>query len=439
MMVSRMVPILSMISVALSWIQSGGTLPAAAGIQNIQHVIVIMQENRSFDEYFGQFPGADGPPASYCVTDPVTGVCVKPFHDPADVNNGGPHGASAAVADIHGGRMDGFIQQAESVNSPNPHDVMGFKLGSDIPNYWSFARNFVLQDHLFESNASWSLPSHLYLVSEWSAKCSDAQAPSSCVNALQSPNSPGIDHSPPSVAAEYAWTDLTYLLHKHGKSWKYYVANGTEPDCEDSNQMTCLLNGQDAGTPGIWNPLPYFTTVQKQGDVRNIQDLSHFTADAKAGTLPNVAWITPNGAESEHPTAKVSTGQAYVTSLVNAVMQSPEWSSTAIFVTWDDWGGFADHVVPPAVDANGYGLRVPGLVISPFARKGFIDHQVLSHDAYAKFIEDDFLGGQRLDPANDGRPDPRIDVRENKPQLGNLASDFDFTLPARAPMVLPVG
>src|SRR5215469_17726833 len=112
-MVNRLVPIVSVISVALSWLQSGGTLQAAAGIQNIQHVIVIMQENRSFDEYFGQFPGADGPPASYCVTDPVTGVCVKPVHDPADVNNGGPHGASAAVADIDGGKMDGFIKQAE--------------------------------------------------------------------------------------------------------------------------------------------------------------------------------------------------------------------------------------------------------------------------------------------------------------------------------------
>src|SRR3954470_21862874 len=101
-------------------------------------------------------------------------------------------------------------------------------------------------------------------------------------------------------------------------------------------------------------------------------------------------------------------------------MRSPNWSSTAVFLTWDDWGGFYDHVVPPYVDRNGYGLRVPGLVISPYARKGYVDHQILSHDAYSKFIEDDFLGGQRLNPATDGRPDSRPDVRESNPLLGSL-------------------
>jgi phospholipase C len=118
-------------------------------------------------------------------------------------------------------------------------------------------------------------------------------------------------------------------------------------------------------------------------------------------------------------------------------MKSPTRASTAIFLAWDDWGGFYDHVVPPKVDQNGYGLRVPGLVISPYARKGYIDHQVLSFDAYLKFIEDDFLGGQRLVPRTDGRPDPRPDVRENARQLGDLVKDFDFTQKPRPPLVLP--
>ena len=104
-----------------------------------------------------------------------------------------------------------------------------------------------------------------------------------------------------------------------------------------------------------------------------------------------------------------------------------------LFLTWDDWGGLYDHVVPPVVDQNGCGLRVPGLVISPYARRHFIDHQVLSFDAYLKFIEDVFLGGQRLDPATDTRPDPRPDVRENAPQLGNLLRDFHFTHLPRPP------
>jgi phospholipase C len=118
-------------------------------------------------------------------------------------------------------------------------------------------------------------------------------------------------------------------------------------------------------------------------------------------------------------------------------MRSPAWASSAIFLTWDDWGGFYDHVVPPRVDEHGYGLRVPGLVISPYAKKGYVDHQVLSFDAYLKFIEDDFLGGQRLDPRTDGRPDPRPDVREDQKSLGDLVDDFDFRQAPRPPLVLP--
>ena len=117
-------------------------------------------------------------------------------------------------------------------------------------------------------------------------------------------------------------------------------------------------------------------------------------------------------------------------------MRSPDWNSTAVFVSWDDWGGFYDHVVPPDVDVNGYGVRVPAMVVSPYARTGFIDHQVLSFDAYAKFIEDDFLSHRRLDPGTDGRPDSRPSVRENLPLLGDLVKDFDFTQHPRPAMIL---
>jgi phospholipase C len=146
----------------------------------------------------------------------------------------------------------------------------------------------------------------------------------------------------------------------------------------------------------------------------------------------------PVQGKSEHPPDSIEVGQAYVAKAINAVMKGPEeqWLRTAIFLTWDDWGGFYDHVPPPVVDENGWGLRVPSMVISPWAKPGFIDHQTLSYDAYLKLIEDRFLGGERLDPETDGWPDSRPTVREEVKQLGDLASDFDFTQEPLPPLVL---
>ena len=421
------------------------------GIHEIRHVVVIMQENRSFDSYFGTYPGADGLPRDVCVPDPARGRCDRPFHDSSDLNAGGPHGHANELADVHDGKMDGFVAQAEQGKAegcekhpndpicsqrPSRPDVMGYHDAREITNYWAYARHFVLQDHMFEPNASWSLPAHLFLVSEWSAKCHVLDEPLSCVNSLESPGGPALDQrASMAETPDYAWTDLTYLLHKDHISWRYYVVNGTEPDCEDA-AMICAAVRQRATTPGIWNPLPYFDTVHADRQLGNITSVASFYDAAEKGTLPAVSWVTPSGPVSEHPPGLVSAGQAYVTSLVNAVMRGPDWRSTAIFLAWDDWGGFYDHVVPPKVDENGYGLRVPGLVISAYARRGFVDHQTLSFDAYAKFIEDDFLHGQRLDPRTDGRPDPRPDVRENVPVLGNLARDFDFAQKPRRPLIL---
>ena len=436
--------------------------PPAVGIHKIRHIVIIMQENRSFDSYFGTYPGADGIPGLAgnpgtvpCLPEPATGSCVQPFHDRQDRNLGGPHSYANAEADIDGGNMDGFVAQQEKgmagcAQTFNPAcgsgsasaDVMGYHDGADIPNYWAYARDFVLQDHMFESDLSWSLPAHLYMVSEWSAYCSKQGDPMSCRNAVQSPQNPPdfarrLGRKDPSDP-NYAWTDLTYLMHRYGVSWAYYVFKGTEPDCDDDAAMSCAPVGQSAQTPGIWNPLPYFTDVQQDDQLANIQSLSDFFSAAKAGSLPAVSWIVPNGTVSEHPPGLITAGQTYVTGLINTIMESPDWDSTAIFLAWDDWGGFYDHVAPPHVDENGYGLRVPGLVISPYARRGLIDHQTLSFDAYVKFIEDDFMDGQRLDPQTDGRPDPRPDVREDEPELGDLTADFDFNQAPLPPLLLPL-
>jgi phospholipase C len=436
-----------------------GHYDVPAGIHKIKHVIIIMQENRSFDSYFGTYPGADGIPRrdgapAVCVPNPA-GACSRPFHDTADVNGGGPHSEGSAVADVDGGLMDGFIRQRErarstcnvpddpACNQGGPPDLMGYHTAAEIPDYWTYAKDFVLQDHMFEPVSSWSLPDHLYMVSAWSAKCA-TRSPMSCVNEIIGPY--GVQQFNQAVNEELttgktdidlAWTDITWLLYAKHVSWAYYVESGTQPDCDDDSDETCAPVRQSANTPGIWNPLPLFGDVHQDHQLDNIKDLGAYFSAAKAGKLPAVSWIVPSGANSEHPPASVHRGQAYVTSIVNAAMRSKDWKSTAIFLSWDDWGGFYDHVIPPAVDENGYGLRVPGIVISPYAKRGFVDHQTLSSDAYLKFIENDFLGGDRLNPKTDRRPDRRPDVRENEPILGNLDQDFDFSQKPRAPVLLP--
>jgi phospholipase C len=419
----------------------------APGIDKIKHIVIIDQENRSFDHYFGMYPGADGIPVdangipTVCVPDPNKATCVKPFHDPADSNFGGPHGYDGSVADINGGAMDGFISRYETEcryrftrscggrNQAVP-DVMGYKLRADIPNYWAYADNFVLQDHMFEPLGSYSLPSHLALVSGWSALCSAPPDPLSCRNEPAAP-------SPLVGKPEFSWTDITDLLYRANVSWAYYVFKGTEPDCQDPNDLQCVPHPQNSSTSGLFNPLPKFDTVIQNKQTKNVQSISNLMAAAHNGTLPAVSWVVPTSAVSEHPQALVSDGQKYVTYVVNQLMNGPDWNSTAIFLQWDDFGGFYDHLNPPKIDQNGYGIRVPSLVISPYAKQGYIDHQTYSFDAYLRFIEDRFLGGARLDPATDGRPDYRPDVRENAPQLGDLRNAFDFTQPPRPPLILP--
>jgi phospholipase C len=442
--------------------------------------VIIMQENRSFDSYFGTYPGADGIPGLAgnpgkvpCVRDPQHHDCQKPWHDTADSNAGGPHMAIDATRDIAGSKMNGFIASVETdepdtdrlschapittssqllqvLQGPPCLDVMGYHTAHEIPDYWAYARNFVLQDHMFEPVASWSLPAHLWMLSAWSASCTSPIDPMSCKADLINPDSDGAPTSSNGAAAllglltvsdkddamgDYAWTDITYLLHRHHISWRYYLSQGTEPDCANG-AMRCTAVPQNVKTPEIWNPLPDFTDVHQDEQVGNVVPMTQFFPDARHGHLPAVSWVIPSGDDSEHPPALVSVGEDHVVRVINAIMSGPDWKSTAIFLAWDDWGGFYDHVKPPTVDGAGSGVRVPGLVISPYAREGYIDHQTLSFDAYLKFIEDDFLGGQRIDK-HDGRPDSRPAVRENNPVLGNLISDFNFNQKPRAPMLLP--
>ncbi len=419
-----------------------------AARQKIKHIVIIMQENRSFDEYFGTYPGATGIPMrnyvpTVCYPDPLLHQCDLPYYNPMNENIGGPHTADSEITDVDSGLMNGFVQKYRTAGRPcgatsglpcpinGIPDVIGWHDARQIPNYWTYARNFVLQDHLYAPSEGGSLPEHLFLVSEWSAKCWVPSNAATCVSMQDGKG--GIN----TAQSEYPWTDLTYLLHKHAVSWAYYLSAGLQPDCANG-QMICALQTQSVNTPGIWNPLPAFDTVKQDGQLGNVQPTANFYTAARLGTLPAVSWVIPNQAVSEHPPALISAGQAYVTSLINAVMRGPDWNSTVIFLTWDDWGGFIDTVPPVTIDQLGYGIRVPGIMISPWARRGLIDHQTLSFDAYTKFIEAIFLGGQRINPLTDGRPDPRPDVRENVAILGNVLWEFNFAQVPLRPVVLPL-
>jgi phospholipase C len=309
-------------------------------------------------------------------------------------------------------------------------DVMSYHTAKEIPNYWRYAKTFVLQDRMFAPADSWTLPAHLFLVSAWAARCSDARDPMSCVSNLELVEQFQTMRSHEDVPI-WAWTDITYLLWEQGVEWGYYVGDDTcffDP-CPDQGQRR---------TVSQQNPLPWFTTIRETGQMDRIQDHTRFYKAAANGTLPSVSWVMPYNGVGEHPAsgAPIWRGQAHVTHVVNALMKGPDWNETAVFLTWDDWGGFYDHVRPPRVDLNGYGIRVPGLLISPWARAGLIDSQTLSFDAYLKLIEDLFLDSERLNPATLSRPDSRPTVREKASILGDLLKEFDFSQEPLPPLIL---
>jgi phospholipase C len=431
------------------------------GIDNIDHVIVVVQENRSFDHYFGTFPGADGLPRDdqgkidVCIPDPEAGHCWRPYHDRDLFDESGPHGMIASDITVNGGRMDGSIRALEQIGNgcqnpnnvdaypcvhahPGPQgqpDVLGYHTAREIPNYWAYAKRYTLQDHMFAPSDSWTLPSHLFLVSAWSATCPDLKNVMSCRSDLQHPGSNAAKHGRMWIPEDgaprpYLWADITWLLNAHDVSWAYYVGPGTcvLPPCDG-------LEGP--ATAPVQNPLPGFKTVEETNTFANVQPNTNYFDAAANGSLPSVSWVMPTAGVSEHPPDNIADGEAWVTRVVNAAMKGPDWLHTAIFLTWDDWGGFYDHEAPIHVDANGYGIRVPGLLISPWARPGYIDHQTLSFDAYLKFIEDRFLGGARLVPATDGWPDPRTSVRESISVLGDLSAEFDFSQEPIPALILP--
>ena len=344
----------------------------------IDHIIILYEENRSFDNYFGTYPGAKGfNPNVALPVSPGSRVTVSPFHLASLTTHDLSHAHTAAIVAMDGGKMDGFVY-AEKSNL-----TMGYYDYRDIPYYWDYASKFVLCDNFFTSELEPSLPNHLFLIAGQSG---------------------GLYEN----ADTFSLDILVIMdeLESHGVSWKYYYNGASGYNKE-----------------GLWNPLPGIKSFKDNPSrLANMAPNGRFLQDLQNGSLASVVWVMPLSDESEHPPANVDVGEHYIVNLVNAVMQSKYWSSSAIFMTWDDYGGWYDHVAPPQLDSFGLGFRTPCLVISPYAKEGFIDHQQNDFCSILKFIETRYdLSSLTLRDAN----------------ANNMIEVFDFNQQPRALLILP--
>ena len=279
-----------------------------------------------------------------------------PFEMAALIRKQAPQGGEGEA--VAAGQLP-TTHPAQPPAGPTPdwvRNTLSFSDWHEIPNYWEYARRFTLCDAFFSSLAGPSEPNHLYTVAAQSGGL--------------------VNNPPPNLAGQdgvYTFPTMAELLEQSHVSWKYY---DEKPNPHKHS---------------LWNPMPGFRQFQQSPALMShLVGLDEFTQDAKSGSLPSVCWIVPTPIDSEHPPADSARGMRHVTDLVNAVMSGPDWKDTAIIVTWDDYGGFYDHVSPPAVDRYGYGPRVPTLVISPYARSGFVCHTRFDFTSPLKLIEERF-------------------------------------------------
>lgn len=360
----------------------------------IRHFISLLQENHTYDNYFGTYPRGNGLPNGICMpNDPRKphGPCTKPFHIgsngvvPRDLD----HSAETARLQLHGGRMDEFVH-ALDLRNQDGRLAMGYRTGSDLPYYWNLADQYVLYDSFFSSAGAGSYLNHVYWVTGSPAGGSD-RVPKGGIRNVST---------------------IFDRLEKAGVSWKFYVQN-YEPRL---NYRTLDKFAGNRASQVIWVPLLNMPRFLDDPRLRShIVDLDQYYRDLADGTLPAVAYIAPSG-PSEHPPSNLASGQAFVRTLINALIESPYWKNSAFMLAYDDWGGWFDHVKPPRVDAYGYGFRVPALLVSPYARRGYIDSTRLDFTSMLKFIEQNW----RLAPlaSRDARAD-------------SIASGFDFSAPPR--------
>jgi phospholipase C len=334
----------------------------------IKHFITLMQENHSFDNYFGTYPGADGIPPGVCIPfdnkDPKGG-CVPPTHlGNRSITDLG-HTRPVFKAEYNNGRMDGFISAFRRQGQSGQH-AMGYYDDRDIPYYWNIADNYVLFDRFFTSAGAGSVWNHMFWVTG-------------------TPGNPEDDSIPPG-----GFGDLPTIfdrLEQAGVSWRFYVQN-YDPTINFRTIRTAEKG--ERASQVIWVPLLSYARYIDDPKLRShIVPLDEYYKDVASGTLPAVSYIVPSGA-SEHPPGRIQAGERFVRSLLNALASSRSWSDTAFTWTYDDWGGWYDHVKPPQVDEYGYGFRAPALVVSAYARRGHIDHTQLDFTSILKFIEENW-------------------------------------------------
>jgi phospholipase C len=432
-----------------------GDAPADAGPPHtaslpIKHIIFLVKENRTYDVYFGKFDGGNGVASGKIHTGAT--VPLQPLIDRSSPDIS--HAWAAALTAFDDGGMDQFdlIPGGTGINDAGiPH---GYQVASpaDIPNYWLLAQQFGLSDNFYSSLHGPSFPNHLYTIAAQSGgvednpgKQDDASAPTvgpcSGPGGCPSPGEAGLeptdiqplqqrkgvwgcDANPhervPMMDQEgvvediYPCLDFPTMgdvLTANGVSWKMYAP-------------TAASGVDDAG---FQNSAGYIWTVYDA--IRHIRDSAEwqahvlptdqFVIDAQAGNLPAVTWISTPSPVSEHPPASVCVGENWTVSLLQALAAGPNWKDSAMFVTWDDFGGFYDHVPPTQIDKFGLGFRVPFLVISPYAKQAFVDHTQAEFSSVLKFIETDFSV-------------PSLTDRDMN--TSDLTQFFDFT---QAPRTLP--
>jgi len=342
--------------------------PVQQARQKIKHVVFVLLENRSFDQMFGRFPGATG-----ALTATIAGRgTVSLGHAPLYYWHDVEHDYVDAAHAIDNGKMDGF---ANIVGADLNGDLMAFGQyrPSDIPNFWTYATRFTLGDQMYSSMSGGTFPNHLYSVA--------AQSDGIMTNPSDWVRGWGCDSGKAAYTVKRTGTKfggggtclsfptLADTMQQMGVSWTYYAA----PYPDLGYLFSTLDAFKSIRETSLWDT--------------HVKDQASFEADARAGQLPAFSWVTPTYKTSSHPPFSICGAEDWFVGKMNALMQGPDWNSTAVFLVWDDFGGFYDHVAPPKVDTMGLGLRVPFLIISPYARRGYVSHTIYSFESVLKTFE----------------------------------------------------